>query len=133
MAPAVDVVVSPWTMTASGLSVGEELVQAVDGAGHDGGERLALLQDVEVMVRHDAEQFVDLVQHLAVLAGDRHDAVEVRGLLQGADDRGHLDGFRPGSEDRHDAVHGFPPRVGCGDVGTMLRVSVQRQQQQGDH
>ena len=131
MAAAVDVVVSPWTTTASGRVLGEERLQAVDGARHDGGQRLALLQDVEVMVRNDAEQFVDLVQHLAVLARDRHDAAEVRRLLQGADDRCHLDGFRPGSEDRHDAVHGLSPRkVGC---GVKASGSGSAQQQQGDH
>ena len=74
MAAAVDVVVSPWTTTASGRVDGEELFQPVDGPRHDGRQGLPLLQDVEVVVRNNAEQFVDLVQHLAVLSRDRHDA-----------------------------------------------------------
>ena len=55
---------------------GEELVQTINGAGHDGGEGLTLLQDIEVMVRHDAKKFIDLVQHFAVLARDCHDTIE---------------------------------------------------------
>ena len=38
-----------------GLVLGEQLVQSVDSPCHDGGERLALLQDIEVVIRRDAE------------------------------------------------------------------------------
>ena len=67
--------------------LGEEFVQSVNGPGHDGRERLPLLQDIEVVVRHNAEEFVDLVQHLAVLAGDGHDTVKELRLVQRGNDR----------------------------------------------
>ena len=54
----------------------EEGVKAVDSAGHDCRQRLTLPKDVQVMIGDNAEKLVDLIQHLAVLACDRHDAVE---------------------------------------------------------
>ncbi len=69
-------------------------------------ELLARLDHVEVVRRLDAEEGVDLVEHLAVLTGDGHDGLEVVGGGQRLHDRGHLDGLGTGAVDGHDASHG---------------------------
>ena len=53
----------------------------------------------------DAEQQIDLVEHFAVLTG--HDDLhrEFGRRFQCADHRGHLDGFRAGAVNDHDARH----------------------------
>ena len=80
-------------------------VEPVQGAGEHAVEGLPGLDDVQVVVRDDAEQLVDLVQHLAVLPRDGHHALEPLVGLQRLDDGGHLDRLRAGSVDGHDLGH----------------------------
>lgn len=76
-----------------------ELQQHIAGDVEQG---LARFHDGQVVVRHDAEHTQHLVEHLPVLACDRHDHVEVAGTrLQLVDERTHLDGLRARAEDEH--------------------------------
>ena len=69
-------------------------------------ERLAGPHDVEVVVRNHAECVEHLVEHLAVLAGDAHDGLEIVGTrLELVDERTHLDGLRSRAKDEHDLLH----------------------------
>ncbi len=85
-----------------GLLLGDQPVQAAQGPLRHTGEGLTVPADVEIVVRNQAEQVEHLVEHAAMLAGDHDPGFEVRGVLQGQDERSHLDGFRPGPEDGHD-------------------------------
>jgi len=60
------------------------------------------------VVWNDPEKFIDLVEHLPMLTGDRHHAIKIGGLLKGRDDWSHFYGFRTSTENWHDAGHGFP-------------------------
>ncbi len=92
-----------------GLLFGDELVQPRQGPLRHTGEGLAVAADIEIVVRNQAEEVKHLVEHAAMLAGDDDPGLEVRGVLQGQDQRSHLDGFGPGTEDNHD----FVGRAGC--------------------
>ena len=59
----------------------DERAQARKRAHRDVGERLAVLHDVEIVVRNDAEQGEHLVEHLAMLRRDRHDRLELPAAL----------------------------------------------------
>ena len=87
------------------LLSGEELIKTVDRAGQHPIKGLAGLDDVEIMIRHDLEELIDLIQHLPVLTSDRHLTVKVLTGLERSDDRGHLDRLGPGAVDRHDPLH----------------------------
>src|SRR5690606_26079827 len=82
---------------------GPEIFQYRLQAGKDRSgkliERLPLPQEVEVVMRAEVKEGKHLVQHLAVLCGDTHPWFGlVRMLRQGADHRGYLDGFGPGTK-----------------------------------
>ena len=69
-------------------------------------EILALLHDVQVVIRHDLEDAQHLVQHLAVLARHAHNRLELsRILLELLYQRAHLDGLRPRAENEHYSLH----------------------------
>lgn len=93
-----------------GRLVPKEGAQAVDRPGHDGVQFLAVLEDVEIVVRPDAEKGVHLVEHRPVLAGHGHADVQRGRPPEGGDDRCDLDGLRTGSEDEHDSFQGIPRR-----------------------
>ena len=78
----------------------ELLLDASQDTTRDGVHRGAVVHQVEIDVGHDARDFQDLVEHLAVLAGDGYDTVKELRLVQCGNDRGHLDGLGPSAEDR---------------------------------
>lgn len=73
-------------------------------------QRLARFHDGEVVVGRDVEDAQHLVEHLAVLAGNGRDRLELIGArLQLVDERAHLDRLRAGAEDEHYFLqNGFP-------------------------
>ena len=82
--------------------VGRRAAQHVRGAlqyaGREPRQRLALAHGVQVVVHAQAEQARHLVEHLAVLRGRQHADVE-RGVgAEGAHDRRHLHGLGPRAE-----------------------------------
>ena len=56
-------------------------------------ERLVRLHQIQIRVRHDAEDFEHLIEHLPMLAGDANMTAQIGLLLQREHDRGHLDRF----------------------------------------
>lgn len=69
-------------------------------------QRLAGLHDRQVVVWSHAEDAQHLVEHLAVLTGDRHNRVELVGARpQLVHERAHLNGLRTGAEDEHNFFH----------------------------
>ena len=94
----------------------------LDGAAHSFEsarghlrERLAGAVDVQIDVGGNAEESVDLVEHFPMLARYRDDRAEARVVVEGVDERGHLDGLGARSVDEHD-VDGFGRRIGHGCV-----------------
>ncbi len=84
-----------------GTGGGEDGFHAGEDARGRGGERLARGHGVQVVIGGDAEDGEGLIQHFAVLAGDGDLDVEVRGPGPHVkDDRGELDGFRAGAENK---------------------------------
>ena len=83
--------------------IGFHFVQDIPHAGqHPGGDViqvLSLFHDVQVIVGLHPENLQHLVQHLPVLAAYADKGFELFGmLLELLDQRTHLDGLRPGSE-----------------------------------
>ena len=64
--------------------------------------------DVEVIVGHDAEELVHLVEHLTVLSGDDDDRIETLVVAHGGHQGGELDRLRAGAVDEHDPQGGGP-------------------------
>ena len=91
--------------------VGLFLLQHAIGTCHHAGEqaveRLVGLHDGEIVLRLQAEQIHHLVQHLPVLAGDAHHALDAPRLRQGRDQWRHLDGLGTGPEKRKN-LHANP-------------------------
>ena len=87
------------------------LLHAEQGARCDGRQRLLLLHDVQVILRRQAEDLHNGVQHLAVLARKTADALKFRPLRQRLHQRGHFDRLRPRAEDGHhlNSLHAVPP------------------------
>ena len=80
----------------------------------DLGERLSRRVDVEVVVGHDAEELVHLVEHLTVLSGDDDDGGEALVVTHGCHQGGELDRLRAGAVDEHDPQGAARLRgVGC--------------------
>ena len=69
------------------------------GAGQI-GEILIWPHQIEIPFRPQLEQVEDLAQHLAVLSGDAHLAVETRPARQFQENRRELDGLRPRPENK---------------------------------
>ena len=87
------------------------LLHAEQGARCDGRQRLLLLHDIQVILRRQAEDLHDGVQHLAVLARKAADTLKFRPLRQRLHQRGHFDRLRPRAEDGHhlNFLHAVPP------------------------
>ena len=87
------------------------LLHAEQGARCDGRQRLLLLHDIQVILRRQAEDLHNGVQHLAVLARKTADALKFRPLRQRLHQRGHFDRLRPRAEDGHhlNSLHAVPP------------------------
>lgn len=65
-------------------------------------QRLARLHDRQIVVGSHVEDAQHLVEHLAVLAGNRDHGLELTGArLQLVDERAHLDCLRAGAENEH--------------------------------
>lgn len=61
------------------------------------------------MIGADTEQLVDLIKHFPVLPGNGNNWLAVPRMRQSVDQRGHLDGFGPGSVDEQYLAHAdFP-------------------------
>ena len=80
---------------------------------------LAGEHQVEVMVRGDVERGENLIEHLAVLAGDADADGELL-LAQVQDDRAEFNGLRAGAEDDQDFAH--RPSGGSGGGGLLVAV-----------
>jgi len=59
-----------------GPLLGDHRRQTFEGADRHVGERLAILDDVEIARRHDAERGEDLIEHLTMLCGHGHNRFE---------------------------------------------------------
>ena len=88
----------------------DNALQALEHPGGDVRKGLPRLHDVQVVIGGDGEGFQHLVQHLAVLGGDAHQAFKLLPPLQLFDQGRHFDGLRPGAEHGHDLdlFHGIP-------------------------
>ncbi len=104
---------------AGGVSLDHDDVRPVDGqqvtdpgecSGGDLGQPRAGAHQVEVVLRNDAEEAVDLVEHLPVLAGHGDDRFQPRTVCHGVQERRHLDGLRSGAVDGHDSSHVHLPQ-----------------------
>ncbi|MNC26198.1 hypothetical protein D3C75_743200 [compost metagenome] len=94
------------------LGFRQDRLQLLNNPHRQPRERLALLHNVQVVIRLDLKLVQHHVQHLPVLG--RHTDHRIYFgimLLQFQYQRNHLDGFRPGSEDGHDLypLHGTIP------------------------
>ena len=85
----------------------QHLLHAQQGAAGDGGQGLAGLHDVQVIVGLQPENVHDGVQHLPVLTGETAEALKLRAACQVFHQGGHLDGLGPGAEYRQnlDLIH----------------------------
>ena len=88
-----------------GLVLGQIAVDGGDGAGRQSGERLVRPHEGQVDVGNDAKGLEDLIEHLAVLAGDADVGLELGGPAQGQHEGGQLDGFGAGAENEGDLLH----------------------------
>ena len=69
---------------------------------------LAGLHDLQIVIRLDTEERQNLIEQLAVLAGDADlDGKPGRVGPEGADNGTDFDGLRPGAEDRGDGRQGI--------------------------
>ena len=67
---------------------------------------LVLAHDIEVVIGLDLEQVENLIQHLAVLAGDADLGLDAGRGVESLDDGSHLDRFRTRAEDgQHTGLH----------------------------
>ena len=73
-------------------------------------ERLARLHQIAIDIGHDAREVQHLIEHFAVLCGDRDTDVYTSVHPQAVDHRRHLDRFRPGAEDYQ---HTGPSHAWC--------------------
>src|SRR5699024_5455771 len=80
----------------------EDFVDLRDDASRDAVERLTMGHEVEVDIRFDLEDLVDLIKHFAVLSGDDDDRFKVRVRFERFHHWSHLDGLWPSSIDNHD-------------------------------
>ena len=71
-----------------GLLLGDHWRQTLEGAHRHVRKRLAILDDVEIARRHDAERGEDLIEHLTVLGGHGHNRFERARSLKGENDGG---------------------------------------------
>jgi len=77
--------------------------QTGEAPGRDVEERLIRRHQVQVVVRGNAEEGVDLVQHLPVLAGKADlDGEDVGAPAEGGNEGGHLDGLGAGAVDEEE-------------------------------
>ena len=88
-----------------GLFAGQIVVQSLEGARGQRGEGLVLAHQVEIGVGHEVESGESLVEQAAVLRRHTDAAIESRRAPQGQDQRGQLDGFRPGAENYRGFMH----------------------------
>src|SRR5699024_6141727 len=87
----------------------EDRIDTADHLGHDTVEALTGGHDVHIVIGHDVEHRIDLIEHLAMLPGNHDDVLELGVPLDGLDDRSDLDRFRPRAVDGHDAqCHDVP-------------------------
>src|SRR5690606_41637713 len=74
-------------------------------------EALTVRDDVEIIARLDAEQRIDLIEHLPVLAGDDHNGLEKVGCFHRGNQGGQLYGLRPRAIDDEYPAHEPPPSL----------------------
>ena len=103
-----------------GPLLGKHPADAGQRAHRDVGQALPGGTQVQVIGGLDTKDVVDLIEHLAVLAGHRHHRAHVRRRLQRLHDWGHLHRLWPGAV--HD--HRGPPGLSGvkGHQGFTLRL-----------
>ena len=77
-------------------------VDSLHQPGSEAGERLIRTHDVEIGVHGEAELIGDLLEHLLVLSGRHHRAIEVGGAAQRRHHRSQLDGLGPRAHEHQD-------------------------------
>ena len=87
----------------------EDFLDAVQDVRRDVEQRLLVLHNREIVVRHDSERFQHLIEHLAVLPGDADEGVDFAVPLEFIDERAHFYRFGSRSEDEHDFLHRNAP------------------------
>ena len=94
------------------LRLFEHLIQTVQALLGNGRQRLTRLHDIQVIIRPDAENIKNLIEHFAMLCGNAHDGLSVFVLLKRMHERSHFDSFRARTEYSHylDFIHRlYPP------------------------
>ncbi len=86
------------------------LAERDEQRGRERIERLVGLHQVEVVIGHDPRDLEHLVEHRAVLRAHANPALEAGVRGQSMDQREQLDRFRPGTENREDALAAAHPR-----------------------
>ena len=94
-----------------GLYLFEDGTDALQDIDRDVKERLSVLHDCEVVIRHDAECMQHGIQHLAMLSRDADHRLHFGAFFQLIDERAHFNCFGSRPEDQHDLLHGIPPRT----------------------
>ena len=97
------------------------LPHPLQAAVGDLGEGLPRRVDVEVVVGHDSEELVHLVEHLTVLPGDDDDRIETLVVAHGGHQGGELDRLWAGAVNEHDS-QGATRLRGVGCHGVLLVV-----------
>ena len=94
-----------------GLRLLQHAVHSENGARRNGRKGLLLLHDVQVILRLQAENSHDGIQHLPVLPRQAADALDVFPRGKFSDQRRHFDCLRARSEHRHylNFLHVRPP------------------------
>ena len=85
------------------LCLFQDFLQTHQGTAGHIIQSLACGHDVQIIIRFDLEQIQHLIQHFPVLGRHRNDGFQhIRILFHFQYQRAHLNGFRPGTENRHD-------------------------------
>ena len=93
----------------------QHALEPFENAGCYVKERLRILHNGEIVVRHDGKRCKDLVEHLAVLSRDADNGFYFAPCAQLLHERAHFHGLRPRAENQQDLFHGVPflLRAGC--------------------
>ena len=94
-----------------GLDLFQHGTDALENVDRDVKERLPILHDREIIIRHDIERAKHSVQHLAVLSRDADHRPDSGAFFQLVDERAHFDCFGSRPEDQHNCFHWIPPRA----------------------
>ena len=98
-----------------GLDLFKDSFDTAEDVRRDVKQRLLVLHNIQIVVRHDAEGRQDLVEHLTMLCRDADDRLQTFSFFQLVDQRAHFDCFRTCAENQHNLFHKRSP-VRCGTL-----------------